>query len=355
MWIILFIIFSSTGTYLVFLSISNYLNYEIVTKIQVSHEQSVKLPAITLFILQNKKENISLKKVLDRCEFNNLPCSDDDFDKDEDVYGFRSFKFKEKKSVLAGAANGLKVNINTANLSQIKSIYKGIGIVIHNNSFDPGYYFGISNENVNIIPGFFTDIQIRRKFNHKLGHPYSNCLEDVSLIDSYDSDLYRFILNNTKYAYRQNDCFNYCLGREYYKFNNITNKIDHVFNAIQDLNDLKSEEFYKMIDAIINNICLSSCPLECDSVTYELSLSSMKFSDGNENITGFNAYYADSTYTTITELAKQEFLDLISNIGGNLGLFIGISFLSFAEIFELLFEIVFILFQKKSSNTVETL
>jgi hypothetical protein len=70
----------------------------------------------------------------------------------------------------------------------------------------------------------------------------------------------------------------------------------------------------------------------------------MKFSDGDENITGFNVYYADSTYTTITELAKQEFLDLISNIGGNLGLFIGISFLSFAEIFELLFEIVFILF-----------
>ena len=128
--------------------------------------------------------------------------------------------------------------------------------------------------------------------------------------------------------------------------------------------------------AIINNICnnlfsrfkidkiyfnnfyvkgIPQCPLECDSVTYELSLSSMKFSDGNENITGFNAYYADSTYTTITELAKQEFLDLISNIGGNLGLFIGISFLSFAEIFELLFEIVFILSQKKSSNTVETL
>jgi hypothetical protein len=217
------------------------------------------------------------------------------------------------------------------------------------------------------VPGYLTNLVIKRVFNHKLGHPYSNCLEDVSLIDSYDSDLYRFILNNTKYAYRQKDCFNYCFGREYYKFNNITNKIDHVFNAIQDLNDLKSEEFYKMIDAIINNICnnlfsrfkidkiyfnnfyvkgIPQCPLECDSVTYELSLSSMKFSDGNENITGFNAYYADSTYTTITELAKQEFLDLISNIGGNLGLFIGISFLSFAEIFELLFEIVFILFQK---------
>ena len=36
-------------------------------------------------------------------------------------------------------------------------------------------------------------------------------------------------------------------------------------------------------------------------------------------------------------------LDLISNIGGNLGLFIGVSFLSFAEIIELFIEILFIL------------
>ena len=37
-------------------------------------------------------------------------------------------------------------------------------------------------------------------------------------------------------------------------------------------------------------------------------------------------------------------LDLISNIGGNLGLFIGISFLSFAELIELLVEIIYIIF-----------
>jgi len=35
-------------------------------------------------------------------------------------------------------------------------------------------------------------------------------------------------------------------------------------------------------------------------------------------------------------------LDLISNIGGNMGLFIGVSFLSFAELIELFIEIVLI-------------
>jgi hypothetical protein len=39
--------------------------------------------------------------------------------------------------------------------------------------------------------------------------------------------------------------------------------------------------------------------------------------------------------------------NFISNIGGILGLFLGLSFLSFIEIFEILFEILSIIFFKK--------
>jgi hypothetical protein len=42
--------------------------------------------------------------------------------------------------------------------------------------------------------------------------------------------------------------------------------------------------------------------------------------------------------------------DLIASIGGNLGLFIGISFLSFAEIIEILGEIIIILLEKKQPH-----
>jgi hypothetical protein len=38
--------------------------------------------------------------------------------------------------------------------------------------------------------------------------------------------------------------------------------------------------------------------------------------------------------------------NFISNIGGILGVFLGISFLSFIEIFEIIFEIIFIFFKK---------
>ena len=50
-------------------------------------------------------------------------------------------------------------------------------------------------------------------------------------------------------------------------------------------------------------------------------------------------------------------IDLISGIGGILGLFLGVSFLSFIEIFELIFELVYLLFagfistRKKSTQS----
>ncbi len=45
----------------------------------------------------------------------------------------------------------------------------------------------------------------------------------------------------------------------------------------------------------------------------------------------------------IDQIAQMTVFDLISNIGGNLGLFIGISFLSFAELIELLVEFICII------------
>ena len=52
------------------------------------------------------------------------------------------------------------------------------------------------------------------------------------------------------------------------------------------------------------------------------------------------------TYTLMLELPKIKIVDLVANLGGILGLFIGISFLSFVEILEIILEIFIILFEK---------
>ena len=54
--------------------------------------------------------------------------------------------------------------------------------------------------------------------------------------------------------------------------------------------------------------------------------------------------FSDLKYTLITQKPKIELFGFISNIGGTLGLFIGFSFISVLELFELLVEYTLIIF-----------
>ena len=100
---------------------------------------------------------------------------------------------------------------------------------------------------------------------------------------------------------------------------------------------------------ILNNqdkdqICSEYCPLECDSFSYDISINSQSYVAGDLFV--FSIFYEDLKYTLISQQPKMHFIDLISNIGGSLGLFVGISFISFLELFEILIEIIFIHFEK---------
>lgn len=70
-------------------------------------------------------------------------------------------------------------------------------------------------------------------------------------------------------------------------------------------------------------------------VTYEQLLKS--------HLIALDIYYSDMKYTLIEEIEKTKFLDLVSGVGGTLGLFIGMSFLSFFEIFDVIIELVYVI------------
>lgn len=61
-------------------------------------------------------------------------------------------------------------------------------------------------------------------------------------------------------------------------------------------------------------------------------------------------YFDQIKYTRITEASAVTFVDLIANIGGELGLFIGISFLSFVELIELSLELIRIVWISYTTN-----
>jgi len=312
MWLSLFIFGTSFGIYTVKKTIETYLNYEIVNKIK---------------------------------------CDSNDFHFNQDNQGYTSFSFKNQTSYFGGSIFGFELKLNLEKIlidnGTIFDDSDGVRIIIHNSSYDPAYYKGRSSDGFNVAPGFNHLISIKRTFSYKLGLPYNNCLKDIKSIDSYDSDVFRYIIQSTNYSYRQTDCFNYCMGRELYKLMNISNKIDHFANVLTEYESKKSDslkEYFELFKNGITSICGNDCPLECDSIEYETSLSFNKFITNNtDNIVSFILFYTSLDYTMIDQISKMDGYDLISNIGGNLGLFIGISFLSFAEFIELFIEIIYII------------
>ena len=61
-----------------------------------------------------------------------------------------------------------------------------------------------------------------------------------------------------------------------------------------------------------------------------------------DNRTNIYIYYESLKYTKISQIPKALPFDLISNIGGILGLFVGLSFVSLFEIAELIIEVGFV-------------
>ncbi len=341
MWIILFTISLAASIYTIFQVISNYLDYEIITSINVINKIPAEFPAVTLYLIKNNKANFPLYSIMSDCTFNQNDMSSEDFEMIKDELNYTSFKFKPKKSIMDGDLFGLRITFDLTNFLIIENSIADLKVIIHDDSVDSGYHCGYSRKGLNLQKGFDYKISINKIMKNQLGQPYNACLKDVKSIDSFDSDIYRYMIQSTNYSYRQKDCFEYCIGKELNQYLNITNKIELWANvAIRYPRNYYKVKLLKLLQNVVEN-CSPYCPLECDSITYETSLYSNKIDF--KNAVSFSIFYESLEYTLIDQKSKMDVFDLISNIGGNLGLFIGISFLSLAEFIELLIEIIYII------------
>ena len=107
------------------------------------------------------------------------------------------------------------------------------------------------------------------------------------------------------------------------------------------------------------------CPLECNQTNFKVSVSSArllgntyaKHINENKNLSSdfgnklvsvekaeksfvyARIFYESQSYTLSTESPKLDWVSLLANIGGTLGLFLGVSALSACELIEVLIEI----------------
>ena len=99
---------------------------------------------------------------------------------------------------------------------------------------------------------------------------------------------------------------------------------------------------WKLIDNFDRTeFCVEECPVECDYSLFTFKTQSFYF----ENVTNILVYFNNLRYTEISEIPKTTPTDMLALVGGTLGLFLGISLLSFIEIVDFLIEVVWLTFQ----------
>ena len=126
-------------------------------------------------------------------------------------------------------------------------------------------------------------------------------------------------------------------------------------------------------DYFINNL-VSFCPLECNKTDFSIKTSALELKcdkyflehindndglkvDFNEfpiskekllkSFVSLSIFYESLAYTLSTESPQMDIVALLGNIGGTLGLFLGVSLLHLCEVIEVIIEIIFIKTDKK--------
>ena len=244
----------------------------------------------------------------------------------------------------------------------------GLIIFVHNSSHEP-----TSSDGVYVQTGKQTNIVLRKTVTHNYPAPYSKCIR----LDTYSSRLYDYMLS-LKQTYRQQDCFNLCLQKNiieqcgcfYTKFPQLVNEtqacsnLTHLECIVAQAGTFKGEDTIE---------CEAECPLECETTKFEVQTSSLDFPSeqiynsfrndragfeflqrqNNIDLSSFgafkerflsvNIFYAYLEYADTRLAPKTSVVDLVSNVGGSLGIFLGFSIFFVVELVEIVAQIVFVL------------
>ena len=285
-------------------------------------------------------------------------------------------------SYIAGNFHGLTVDFyvrSYKNLSLYNSLWGGSGAIVRIDNVS--HIIDHIRDGIFISPGTSTFLGLNREYKTILPKPYSNCL-----VDSYDkstnidSDLYQLI-KKSSYDYTQIFCLEQCLMKLYNDNckcmpSSFLSTIDSKFCfSDYDLNCANYLFFNVFLKSdYIQNFCLSRCPLECYSNKFTYSSSSfdingdlyvtkiqnnsnlaINYATQDINVEGvgksivrINVFYESLSYSISEELPQWDSFSLIANIGGNLGLFMGVSFFSLCEIITTFIELYF--FRKENKK-----
>lgn len=320
-----------------------------------------------------------LEHMMLSCMYNLDDCTADDFEWYFDTFYGNCYRFNsgfssnrtaspDKLCTKAGKINGLQVELFVGDPMDISSLAttKGVHVIVHNKSIRPQL-----GEGMDAPTGMDTSFIVNREFKSKISDPYSDCRDDIETSGlPYVETLKRYNL-----TYQQMSCFDVCYQSRVMEncgcYDNTysvysDDRLKPCMNYTQVVcNSVQYSLFYSQDPA---QVCGDQCPLECDSVAYHVSTAysdypttayaeylknnpifrarfpnntQISYESIKKNVLSLGVFYGTISYQKYSELKKTSLIDLVSNIGGTMGLFIGISFLSFVELVDVFLLILF--------------
>ena len=358
-WLLFFLMGSLASIMFVLSSLKNYYDFEVITKIESVYEQPMPFPTVS-FCPYGPDEDII--KSIYWCGFNlNGSCYSDGTENHLELfqtflgkcYRFNSgINMKNKSIPTMNSTIGGRDDSFILNLKKTKGLY----VWVHDNLSRPLFdnYNDHNGDRIHVMSKCMNQIKIQKIVEKKLGLPYNQCYEDVNTFPA-NKTIIEYI-NKTNTKYKQTNCLELCFDIFYLADNpcNCTNtKLGSVWYDCWSHLNLTGDDRWNCIynyklnffkETLLDK-CKEYCPLECESVSYSIVQDSILDEGAKFQL---RVYFESLKYTSISQIPKTKGFDLVAEIGGILGLFIGLSFVSFFEIAELFIEVLFIFFQKKT-------
>ena len=324
------------------------------------------------------KLGLTMHDMLLSCTFNSEECTADDFIYMYVPYYGNCYRFNSSgrgQISQTGKFHGLNMELFVGQAQTVEQVAQdsGLHIYVYNETTTPNPF----SNSVSAPANKETTILVEKKRINKMEKPYGDCTPGLTSIDAYPSELYRltFAIYGT---YRQSDCFNTCFQKSSIDVAGcycdmlpfLSNTTERACLSGIELFQNLAYFTYFFLELFVGK-CLD-CPLECDSEYYKLTSSSLAYPTqiyadilanqsqiqsrfGNtrptyeqlkQSLASVNINYDQLGYMQLREYQKMTILDLVTSIGGTLGLFLGLSFLSLFEIVELVCELVCLLIEK---------
>ena len=337
-----------------------------------------------------KEMGFQIEEMLIYCYFNFKFCNYSDFKYFYNplygnCYTFNSGFFDNgtERKIETVSSNGYNYGLQIAlylgdpSADLYDTYYSGIVASINNQSIEPF----TKGDLIKASATKSTDLIVNRNFITKLPAPYGNCLQDTSKSSTFSSKYFDYIVRNLGYNYSEEYCRSLCLQDRTIQLCGCANLWIPIFANNSSLyceSDTDQNcmlDFFSTYIDIFNAECNTACPVECYSIDYNIVSHSFIYPNYAEALNLYNwskntsknlslqdipsaflevrVFYHSIQYTVTEQVIQMIQSDLLSSFGGVLGLFLGVSLLSFFEIVDLFWKLfqVLISFKKKKTKS----